>query len=184
MNKLDNKHILKAPLRGLGVISLIILLSFTACNNGEDSTTQWRLDNDAAYKAKQTEQGWKELKTQNVQGPSGVYYKDLTESGVEKGQEHPIQTASVKVNYKGRYYTGTVFDSGTNATFKVSDVVRGFSVALQNMGVGEKWDVCIPYDLGYGAAGYVNPSTYQVIIQGYTTLFFEIELLEINQYPK
>jgi FKBP-type peptidyl-prolyl cis-trans isomerase len=161
----------------LGVILLSLLFFFPACNEDDDSTTQWRLANEAAYNATKTESGWKELKTDNVEGPSGVYYKDLTAAGVEKGTEHPLQTAAVTINYTGKIYTGTVFDSGVKSTFNVNGVVRGFSTALQNMVVGEKWEVCIPYYLGYGTTGSGS-------IQAYTTLFFEIELLKIDQHPK
>jgi FKBP-type peptidyl-prolyl cis-trans isomerase len=178
MNKLENKHILKNPFRGLGVIVLLSLLFFfPACNEDDNSTTQWRLDNQAAYDKIKADPEWKELKTNNVEGPSGVYYKDLTEAGAEKGTEHPLQTASVTINYTGKLYTETVFDSGVKSTFNVNAVVRGFSAALQNMVVGETWEVCIPYYLGYGATGSGS-------IKAYTTLFFEIELLKIDQHPK
>jgi len=46
------------------------------------------------------------------------------------------------------------------------------STALQNMEVGDKWEVWIPQELGYGAIP-------QTSIPAYTTLVFEIELLEI-----
>jgi FKBP-type peptidyl-prolyl cis-trans isomerase len=184
MNKLDNKHTLKAPLRGWGVILLLplLLLSFTACNEDDDSTTQWRLDNQAKYDEIKANPEWKEMNTKAVEGPSGVYYKvlpNLDAEGVEKvkGTEHPLQTASVTVNYTGKNYIGTVFDAGTNATFKVNGVVRGFSIALQNMVVGDKLEICIPYYLGYG-------TTVTGTIKAYSTLFFEIELLKIDQYPK
>ncbi|MDL2223706.1 FKBP-type peptidyl-prolyl cis-trans isomerase [Bacteroidales bacterium OttesenSCG-928-M06] len=66
--------------------------------------------------------------------------------------------------------------------FRVNGMVPGFSIALQNMVVGDKWRVCIPYHLGYKTTGS-SSSTGKVIVPGYSTLFFEIELLEINQYP-
>jgi FKBP-type peptidyl-prolyl cis-trans isomerase len=58
----------------------------------------------------------------------------------------------------------------------VNGLVRGFNVALQNMVEGDKWKICIPYYLGYGTVSSGS-------IPAYTTLFFEIELLKINQYP-
>jgi peptidylprolyl isomerase/FKBP-type peptidyl-prolyl cis-trans isomerase FklB len=54
----------------------------------------------------------------------------------------------------------------------VNGVVDGFSTALQHMQVGDKWEIWIPWKLGYGESG--NNS-----IQGYTTLVFEIELVAI-----
>jgi peptidylprolyl isomerase/FKBP-type peptidyl-prolyl cis-trans isomerase FklB len=70
-----------------------------------------------------------------------------------------------------------IFDSTTNrndvpSIFTVSGVVDGFSTALQHMQVGDKWEVWIPARLGYGERSQSN-------IPGFTTLVFEIELLEI-----
>ncbi|MFA7065782.1 MAG: FKBP-type peptidyl-prolyl cis-trans isomerase, partial [Dysgonamonadaceae bacterium] len=55
---------------------------------------------------------------------------------------------------------------------RVSGVVDGFSTALQHMKEGDKWEVWIPWQLGYGERG-------QSPIPGYTTLVFEIELVEV-----
>ena len=63
---------------------------------------------------------------------------------------------------------------GTN--FMLNGTVRGFGIALMNMVVGDKWEVCIPYDLGYGR--------FDNSLKAYSTLFYEIQLLEINQYPE
>jgi FKBP-type peptidyl-prolyl cis-trans isomerase len=158
------------------VLLALTSLSFTACNDDDDSNEQWRTENQKAYDEIKTKAGWKHLSMpQGV--PSGVYYQDLSDENVEKGNEYPLQTATVTVNYTGTYYTEAVFDSGTNVQFNVNGVVRGFDIALQNMVVGDKWNICIPYHLGYGT---VSTGT----IPAYTTLFFEVELLKINQYPK
>jgi FKBP-type peptidyl-prolyl cis-trans isomerase len=50
------------------------------------------------------------------------------------------------------------------------------------MVVGDKWRLCIPYELGYGAAGK-SDGYGNVMMRGYTTLFFELELISINQHP-
>ncbi|MDR0542635.1 MAG: FKBP-type peptidyl-prolyl cis-trans isomerase [Dysgonamonadaceae bacterium] len=149
-------------------------LSFTACNETDD-TTQWQKENQEAYDAIKANPEWTLLATND--GPDGVYYRDLTEPGTETGSEYPLQTASVTINYTGKYYTGQAFDSGKQSTFPVNGVVRGFGAALQKMRTGQKWEVCIPYYLGYGTISTTS-------MQAYTTLFFEIELLKINQYPK
>ena len=151
-----------------------VLFLFVSCNL-DNATDEWRLENQAAYDEIKADSNWKELNTED--GPSGIFYRDLTEPGTEIGSEHPIQTAEVVVNYTGRFHNDNIFDSGIKSTFAVNGVVRGFGTALQHMRVGQKWDVCIPYFLGYGAAG-----SYP--IKPYSTLFFEIELLQITQHPK
>lgn len=64
---------------------------------------------------------------------------------------------------------------GTSMLVNGEAVVRGLSIALMNMQIGDRWEVCIPYDLGYGRSGKT--------LDAYSTLFYEIQLLEINQYP-
>jgi len=93
-----------------------------------------------------------------------------------KGQK-PEPSDNVKVHYKGSLIDGTVFDSSydrkTPAIFNVSQLIKGFSEALLLMPVGSKWRIYIPYELGYGTReiGMIPP---------YSTLIFDLELLEIN----
>jgi FKBP-type peptidyl-prolyl cis-trans isomerase len=151
-------------------------VAFTACNEEDDSTEQWRKDNQTAYDAVKANTGeWTPLQTNG--GPEGVYYKDLTGKEAVIGDEYPIQTATVTVDYTGWNYLEVTFDSGAKSTFNVNGVVRGFSIALQQMRAGQEWEICIPYYLGYGVSTTGS-------IKAYSTLFFKIKLLKINQYPE
>jgi FKBP-type peptidyl-prolyl cis-trans isomerase len=164
------------------LITVFMAVSFSACNNNDTDET-WRDENTEAYKKIVADPAYEELKTDS--GPTGVYRK-LIKKG--DGTEYPLQTSSVKVLYSGYYYTGVFFDRGTKdnnipALFTLkppsateSGTVRGFSFALQNMVVGDKYEIVIPYYLGYGEAT-------QSGITGYTTLFFEVELVSITLYP-
>jgi FKBP-type peptidyl-prolyl cis-trans isomerase len=158
----------------------------------------WKNANDKAYQEIVDKPDYKEIKTKS--GPSGVYYKPLDSISQMKGIEHPLHTSKVKVLYYGAYYDGTVFDAGSRIyndkgelteqtppapkSFLTSGTIRGFSFALQNMVVGDVWDIWIPYWLGYGETGYINPSTGQVQIKAYSVLHFVVELVEITQYPQ
>ncbi len=100
----------------------------------------------------------------------GIYYKSLKagEGAV------PTPTDKVKINYKGTFTDGSVFDEskGEPLVLGVSNFVGGFSRALQAMKVGDKWQVVIRGDKAYG----MNPPP------GFPpnkTLVFEIDLLEI-----
>lgn len=102
------------------------------------------------------------------------------------GSGCPLYTDNVRCHYMGRllpsttYKDGFVFDksyygtfneaTATPATFGVNGLVDGFSTALQNMRIGDKWRVYIPYQLGYGAKGSQK-------IPAYSTLIFEITLV-------
>ena len=105
--------------------------------------------------------------------PSGLQYKVVKEGTGAK----PAATDMVKVNYKGTLLDGTVFDSNEGKepiTFNANRVIKGWTEALQLMPVGSKWILYIPYDLAYGAQGSGDR------IKPFSTLIFEVELLEIN----
>lgn len=105
---------------------------------------------------------------------SGLQYEIITEG---KG-EIPTESSSVKCHYHGTLLDGTVFDSsverGEPAVFGVSQVIKGWTEALQLMPVGSKWKLYIPADLAYGdmEAGKIKPGS---------PLVFEIELLGIEK---
>ena len=104
--------------------------------------------------------------------PSGVQYKVIKEG---KG-EMPKDTSLVEVNYEGRTLEGKVFDSsykrGVPTEFTPQQVIKGWAEALTMMPVGSRWMIYIPQELGYGSRG-AGP------IKPYSTLIFELELLEI-----
>ena len=106
---------------------------------------------------------------------SGLQYK-IIKAG--KG-EIPTKESSVKVNYKGTLIDGTEFDSSYKrnapATFRADQVIKGWTEALTMMPVGSKWELYIPQELAYGSretGGLIKP---------YSTLIFEVELLEIEK---
>lgn len=105
--------------------------------------------------------------------PSGLQYKVLTNGAGEV----PTSTSRVKVHYKGTLLDGTVFDSsidrGEPMVLGVNQVIKGWSEALQLMPVGSKWELYIPYDLGYGGRD-------QGVIKPFSVLIFEVELLGIE----
>ena len=90
----------------------------------------------------------------------------------------PQASDKVKVHYHGTTIDGTVFDSSVNrgepVTFSLNQVISGWTEGLQLMPVGSKFKFFIPYDLAYGERGAGK------IIPPYSTLIFEVELLEIN----
>jgi FKBP-type peptidyl-prolyl cis-trans isomerase FklB len=105
--------------------------------------------------------------------PSGLQYEVIKEG---KGEVPTIQS-KVLAHYHGTLIDGTVFDSsierGEPAEFPVSQVIRGWTEALQIMPVGSKWKLYIPQELAYG------PQAKGAVIKPYSALVFDIELLEI-----
>lgn len=107
--------------------------------------------------------------------PSGLQYKVLTEGNGEK----PSRTDKVEVNYEGRLIDGTVFDSSyerkTPSSFRVNQVIKGWTEALQLMPVGSKWEIYIPQELAYGEREQGRH------IKPYSALVFTVELLGIDK---
>ncbi len=105
--------------------------------------------------------------------PSGLQYEVITEGNGKK----PAATDRVKCHYEGTLIDGTLFDSsikrGQPAVFGLNQVIKGWTEALQLMSEGSKWRLFIPAELGYGAqqAGEMIPP--------YSTLIFEVELIEV-----
>ncbi len=107
---------------------------------------------------------------------SGLQYKVLKEGTGAT----PIATDLVSVHYTGKNIGGKVFDSsvqrGEPAKFPVNGVIKGWTEALQLMKVGSKYELTIPQDLAYGPRGNQG-------IAPFSTLIFEVELLEIVPAP-
>jgi len=105
--------------------------------------------------------------------PSGLQYEILKAGSGQKA----TRASKVTVHYVGTLINGQEFDSsvrrGEPATFGVTQVISGWTEALQLMPEGSKWKLFIPYNLAYGdrAAGSIPP---------YSTLIFEVELLKVN----
>ncbi|MCS6837377.1 MAG: FKBP-type peptidyl-prolyl cis-trans isomerase [Bdellovibrionaceae bacterium] len=82
----------------------------------------------------------------------------------------------VRVHYRGTLIDGKQFDSsydrGAPAEFGVSNVIPGWTEALQKMKVGSKVKLVIPPNLAYGPQA--RPG-----IPANSVLLFDVELLEI-----
>lgn len=105
--------------------------------------------------------------------PKGIYYKVLSE-GKADGR-HPNLRSIITAHYTGRTIDGKQFDSsldGTPLAIRLCDLIDGWIIAMQQMCVGDKWEIYIPAEMGYGK--FSQPG-----IPGNSTLIFEVELLGI-----
>ena len=104
---------------------------------------------------------------------SGLQYKVIVAGAGVK----PTVSSTVEVHYVGRLLDGTEFDSsvkrGVAAQFGVTQVIAGWTEALQLMSEGAKWELYIPAALAYGPGGTgpIGPNS---------ALIFEVELLQAN----
>lgn len=105
---------------------------------------------------------------------SGLQYKE-ERPGTGKS---PQATDMVEVHYRGTTIDGKEFDSsykrGETTSFRLNQVIKGWTEGLQLMKEGGKTIFYIPSNLAYGergAGGIIGPNE---------TLIFEVELVKVK----
>lgn len=166
-------------------------LFLVSCEKTVSFDDEFKMDNEKQFAKITASSEYTKIESQS--GNGHIMYKEITDGDTG---ETPYFTDQVSVLYTGwfkRYWTKedtftgddgnlfknkVIFDSTADrnnvpSKFTVgSELIDGFCTALQHMEVGDRWEVWIPWQLGYGATGRGD-------IKGYSTLVFEIELLEI-----
>lgn len=103
----------------------------------------------------------------------GIYYKVI--KSAEKSDKHPTPRNIITAHYSGYTINGKKFDSsrgGTPLAMRLSDLIEGWIIALGHMSVGDRWEIYLPGNCGYGR--FSQPG-----IPAHSTLIFDIELLGI-----
>ena len=139
---------------------------FDKLQNARQEKLQKEKDAGAAFMAEnKSREGVQEL-------PEGIQYEVLKEGSGAK----PSPNSRVKAHYRGALLDGKEFDSSFKRnqpfTAGLTQLIRGWQIALPLMPVGSTWRLRIPSDLAYGDYGTGG-------IPGGATLVFDIELLEI-----
>ena len=108
---------------------------------------------------------------------SGLASKVLTPG---TGKDHPSAEDTVKVHYTGWTKDGKMFDSSVTrkepASFRLNQVIKGWTEGVQLMVTGEKRRFWIPGPLAYGDRPRMGAPAGDLV--------FEVELLEITPAPK
>ncbi len=105
---------------------------------------------------------------------SGLQYQVLQRG---TGTEHPTANSKVTVHYHGTLIDGSVFDSSVDRdekiSFKLNQVISGWTEGLQLMVTGDTYRFYIPSHLGYGnrSAGSIPAGSL---------LIFDVQLFEVN----
>lgn len=101
---------------------------------------------------------------------SGLQYKIL-QPGTGKS---PKPTDAVTVNYRGTQINGNEFDSsykrGEPSTFRLDNVIKGWTEGLQLIREGGKIQLVIPPELAYNKRGPL----------AHRTLIFDVELISVG----
>ena len=93
--------------------------------------------------AKAKEEGVKAL-------PKGIYYKVLSEGNQDSAM--PTVRSIITAHYTGRTINGKQFDSsrgGVPLACRLCDLIEGWIIAMQQMHIGDKWELYIPADIGF-----------------------------------
>jgi peptidylprolyl isomerase/FKBP-type peptidyl-prolyl cis-trans isomerase FklB len=173
----------------IGIVIAALLL--TACGKDNENLIDedWKRKNEQAFNDLANNPEFTELKSLGNNG--SVYYRVL-----QKGEgKRLFYNSRAEVYYKGWFvatnanntikagdvFDRQLFDDGVTLKVAVSSQsvgdgygrldVYGWTIALQYMIEGDKWEIHIPYQLGYGERGERG-------IPGYTTLAFEIEVIK------
>jgi FKBP-type peptidyl-prolyl cis-trans isomerase len=109
---------------------------------------------------------------------SGLQYKILKDG---KGKS-PKADDVIVCHYIGKLIDDTVFessyDNGEPLKAYPSGVIVGWREALPKMKVGSKWEIYVPYKLGYGSGGTKEK------VPPFSTLIYELELLDVQKAPQ
>lgn len=105
--------------------------------------------------------------------PKGIYYKVLGNGN--QNSATPNARSIITAHYTGWTINGKKFDSSRGSVplaCRLSDLIEGWIIALQQMHIGDKWEIYLPAEMGYGKFS-------QLGIPAGSTLIFEIELIGI-----
>ena len=171
-------------------------LFFSSCSDDDSEDVNefdnWVEQNDAVLSQWASNSSYQKFKSytkdQVAVGKNSDYvYVRVVESGI--GTEKPLFSDTIRVAYRLRYIPTKSYPNGylvsetytgdfSWKTISVSNLalnntlIDGFSTAVMNMHIGDRWIVNIPYQLGYG-----NPSVRDGIWDG-SNLIYDIALVD------
>ena len=188
----------KRWLEYVGVILFTFHFSLFISSCSDDDSEEvsdfdnWVEQNDAVISQWASNSSFQKFKSytkdQDIAGKNSDYiYVRVVESGV--GTESPLFNDTVRVAYRLRYIPTKSYPNGylvgetytgdfSWKTISVSNLalsntlIDGFSTAVMNMHIGDRWIVNIPYPLAYG-----NPSINDGILDG-SNLIYDLALVD------
>ena len=173
------------------MIAITVFGCMASCEDDKDNHKErWMIANMAAINAIKSNPEYKELRSPGNEG--SIYYKVL-QAGT--GTEPILYTSTVRCYFKGWYiadypeyniksgdmFDRRLFDDGPPIAFNVNEATlrTGWKTALQHMVQGDKWEIWLPYQLGYGRNDYKSSSSGPAV-PGYSTLVFEVEVVNVR----
>ncbi len=177
-------------------VTAMSLSIFSACKDDDEKNSydlkdfqEWRKQNDdwvAEMQQRKNPDGTPYYTTLIPAWNPGIfilihYFNDRSET---EGNLTPLFTSTVDVRYQGFTCEDERFDSSNLvnrygklgiARFGCNSVVQGWSVALENMRVGDTAEIIVPYEAAYG-------TSYTAALLPYSSLRFNLRLEDIYRY--
>lgn len=183
-----------------------LLLSLTSCSESDGTENEfdnWKERNDSFFNSIYNQaksavdsgsKEWKVIRQWSLPEAVGtnpenhIVARVLSEG---QGSGCPLYTDTVYVHYRLRYIPTTQHPQGpvieetwageynlaTMSPRKISvAAISGWETALQNMHIGDRWLLYVPYQLAYGTADY-QPSSSSGKIYGCSVLIYDVTLV-------
>lgn len=171
----------KRTCRLLAVLSLVVM-GLASCTESVDLSEQRRYDSEQVFNSFATNSAYEKVTVPGIVGADNFVYMQWIERG--SGTEKPRMTDYVRVHYRGHLLTSWAadptqglfqsnFDQEVVSPMLVSSTVVGHAIALQNMRVGDRAHVIIPWYLAYGSRTVSG-------IPSFSALHFELRLIAID----
>lgn len=175
------------------LIAAAVAAGFSACSDDDSidlsDYSDWRDKNDAwvaEMMAKKNTDGTPYYTSIVPAWNPGAYvlihfFNDRAETA---GNLSPLYTSVVDMFYEGYDCEGNLFDSSEGVTtygipgtqrFACNGTIQGWSIALEQMHVGDTCEIIVPYQMAYG-------TTVTSAIKPYSSLRFNIRLTDIYRY--
>ncbi len=184
-------------------LMLLLLVFFTSCEETKEAGKydNWRARNEAVLDSLQNvydtqpDHGGLQSVAALTDTSVKLFYKKITSNN--EG-EIPFYTSSVTAFYRVKLINGDILGqnfSGKNpsefdspSTYLVSsflgyDMTYGYVDILQYMRKGERWEVYIPYEVGYGTSEHTNNAMKGGTVSscpGYSLLIFDVQLEDVT----
>lgn len=184
----------------IGLMLMLVLPVLVSCEKNEESVDhtydRWKERNDSAFHAiyaqaqdsvKAGSPRWRIIRSDNsTLLPTEKNSIVVRIDSIGTGNESPLYTDSVCINYRGELLNGRIFDhSGFRSDYEsvfspiycypthmyVGSNIEGFRTALQYMVDGDLWHIYIPRTLSY------KPEETPSSLPKYSMLQFDVQLL-------
>jgi len=112
--------------------------------------------------------------------PCGLQYKELARG---RAGASPLLDTPCECTYESFLLDGTLFDSsfarGRTFDFVPSQMCQGWTVAMQLMGEGDRWELYVPSHMAYGDEGLKSQARGQFVPPG-AALVFVLTILKVH----